>query len=681
MSLATPVYAAEAVDAGTTREVVVTATRTEEEVKAVPSTVEVITQEDIQKLGATDVYSALRLASNLDISSAGMAGHNVMIRGMSTNHTLILIDGKRTAGEDTSVTQNVYAVDRLSLSNIERIEIVRGTASAQYGSDALGGVINIITKKSEKPSVTVGVSTGSESVNNYYHFDFGKQGKFSGTLDMRFSDIRKNMEDGDEGSNYYGPVQDFNFSSTYDLTEDKKLDLTLGYYNEDTKADYADATTSSGAYITSKDKKEWYDFRRYDISLGYSGKTDNGDYLLRTFYSRLDKDNKLYNYRNRFPIIAMPKFDETTGRPIINPTTGRPEMEYTDMENMLGGMYPKYDWDTATYTLWGIEGKNSQQIGDHHLLTFGAEYRRNSVEGTRMGDGGDNVHDVTQSGNGVDITKQYSEKDVTNYAMYVQDEWMPNEKWLVIPSLRYDHDSSFGGELTPKIGATYFIKDNSRFKFNLGKGFKAPTISELYMNMHRAMGPMTVNVYGNPELQPEESTSWDISYEAELNNNWGKLTYFNNDVTNLIDTETINGSLYDACYVNIGKAQINGVELELGRHLNDNWTVKATSNWLDAKNEITDERLENRAENTTTLQLIYDDNNINGYSAVLWQQWASNYRYDDADYDWTTTNFSVNKKFGEGNRIYAGIDNIFDKKIRDINMDGMIWRAGVEFTF
>ena len=172
LGLSSPVYAQDIQN----NNVIVTATRTQEEVKAVPQTVEVITKEDIEQLGATDVYSALRLAANVDVTSAGMAGHNVMIRGMSTNHTLILIDGKRFAGEDTSATQNVYALGRLSLSNIERIEIVRGSASAQYGSDALGGVINIITKKSKEPSVMVGISTGSESINNYYHIDFGKQG-------------------------------------------------------------------------------------------------------------------------------------------------------------------------------------------------------------------------------------------------------------------------------------------------------------------------------------------------------------------------------------------------------------------------------------------------------------------------------------------------------------------------
>lgn len=655
LGLSSPVYAQDIQnnDVIVTPDVVVTATRTQEEVKAVPQTVEVITKEDIEQLGATDVYSALRLAANVDVTSAGMAGHNVMIRGMSTNHTLILIDGKRFAGEDTSATQNVYALGRLSLSNIERIEIVRGSASAQYGSDALGGVINIITKKSKDSSVMVGFSTGSEAINNYYHIDFGKQGNFSSTFDMRFSDVRKNMQTGDEGSNYYGPIQDFNFAGTWDLGNDKEIDLTLGYYNEHTKADYADRYTSTNMQ-TSKDKKEWYDYRRYDYSLGYSGKTDNSDYMIRTFYSRLDKENNLYNYRNNFP---------------------------GQMENNLGSMYPKYDWDKSTYTLWGIEGKNTMQLNDNHLLTFGGEYRQNKVEGTRLSDGGDNVHQVSQIGNGIVSNKYYSDKEINTWAGYIQDEWQVNDKLLVIPSMRYDHDSSFGGEVTPKIGATYFISDNSRIKANWGKGFKAPTISELYMAMHRAMGGQTVNVYGNPDLKPEKSTSWDISFEVEKDNNFGKLTYFNNDVKNLITTKQISSSYYDQSYVNVDEAEIDGVEMEIGRNLDDKWTIKATSNWLDATDKVSGDRLDNRARNMTTLQLLYDDHDDWGYSAILWQQWANKYHYDDNDYNFITTNFVLNKKFGKGNRVYAGVDNIFDKKINDIGLDGMIWRLGAEWTF
>lgn len=661
LSLSVPTYAAETGDKNTdtvkTPDVVVTATRTEEEVKAVPQTVEVITKEKMEQLGATDVYSALRLASNVDVTSAGMAGHNVMIRGMSTNHTLILVDGKRFAGEDTGSTQNVYALGRLSLSNIERIEIVRGSASAQYGSDALGGVINIITKKSEKPSATVGFSTGTDALNNYYHIDFGKQGKFSSTFDARFTDVRKNMHAGDDGSNYYGPIQDFNFSGTYNLGNNKQLDLTLGYYNEHTKADYADSTGVMGL-LTTKDKKEWYDYRRYDYSLGYSGKTDNGDYMIRAFYSRLDKENRLYNNRDTLP-----------------------SMMGMNLEAMFGSLYPKYDWDKSTYTLWGIEGKNTAQINDEHLLTFGGEYRQNKVEGTRLSDGGDNVHQVSQSGNGYTNTKYYSDKDINTWAVYLQDEWMVNDKLLLIPSVRYDHDSSFGGETTPKIGATYFLSDNSRIKANWGKGFKAPTISELYMAMHRSMGGQIVNVYGNPDLKPEKSTSWDISFEAEKDNNFGKVTYYNNDVKNLIDYEQLGDDYYTQRYVNVDRAQINGVELELGRNLDDKWTVKATSNWIDATDKSDGSRLNNRTKNMTTLQLLYDDHDDYGYSAVLWQQWSNDYRYENEDYTFNTTNFAISKKFGEGNRVYAGVDNIFDKKISDIGLDGMVWRLGAEWTF
>lgn len=121
--------------------------------------------------------------------------------------------------------------------------------------------------------------------------------------------------------------------------------------------------------------------------------------------------------------------------------------------------------------------------------------------------------------------------------------------------------------------------------------------------------------------------------------------------------------------------------MEIGRNLDDKWTIKATSNWLDATDKVSGDRLDNRARNMTTLQLLYDDHDNWGYSAILWQQWANKYHYDDNDYNFTTTNFVLNKKFGEGNRVYAGVDNIFDKKISDIGLDGMIWRLGAEWTF
>lgn len=677
-ALALPAFAAAntADSSVKTKDVIVTATRTEEEVKNVPNTVEVITQEDIQKLGATDVYSALRLASNVDVTPAGMAGHNVMIRGMNTNHTLVLIDGKRQAGEDTGNTQNVYALDRISLSNIDRIEIVRGAASAQYGSDALGGVINIITKKSEgKPSITVGASTSTNNINNYYHIDFEKQGKFSGTFDARFSKERKVNDEGSANSNMYGPRQEFNFDGTYDLGNNQNLNLNLGYYNEHSKANYEDAYGTkiiprpTEKVLAVKDKTGYYDYKQYNASLAWSGKTDTQDYMIRAFYSKLKKDNNIYNYRDDFKGML---FASVTG-PVS-----------ADV------LFPKYDFNNSVYVVKGIEGKNSVAIGDKHLLTYGAEFRQSSVEGTNLGERGKNAHDVTQWGNGVYRTKSYSEQSINTWAAYVQDEWTPSDKWLIIPSVRYDHDSTFGGETTPKIGATYFINKNARFKANWGKAFKAPTVSELYMNMEQAMGTMGfVHVLGNSTLQPEESTNWDISLEGELNDSWGKLTYFHNDISNMIHAQVFtnpNDAGIWSQYQNIREATVKGVELELGHHINKHLTFKINSNWTDAMNETDNERIDGVAKNMTTAQLIYDDLKPMGISAMLWEQWTSNYWYSDGnsgykDYTFSTTNFVVNKKFGENRRIYAGVDNLFNKKIDNIYLDGRVWRVGAEWKF
>ena len=654
-ALALPAYAADGSDAVTTKDVVVTATKTEAEVKAVPQAVEVITKEDISRLGANDVLTALSLADNLNLSRAGMTGNAVSLRGMDTTHTLILVDGKRYAAEDTSQTENVYALQRLNVSDIDRIEIVRGPSSSLYGSDAMGGVINIITKVPEKAGGTIGAVTGTYNTAEYFNFDTGKKGRWSATFDGRLDNRRAinryehsvsqtgSVTDGYNRS-MYGMRRNFHLGSTYDFENqnNNKLRFDIDYMNEDLRSDFADTKSASGRLTYNKDKREWYHNEQKGFSVEYTGQTDRNQYQIRSYYNQLEKHSNLINPR---PSLGMP------------------------MEMILGGMFPKTDMDYAKYKTWVTEAKDTMFIGDNHNLTFGGEYRQLDYEGTRLGGSlaGDN--------------KKVTEKDVNSYAGYVEDMWQVNDKLLLIPSVRFEHNDQFGSEVTPKIGATYNINNNWRFKANYGKGYKAPTLSQLYMEMHRAMGGQTVNVYGNPDLQPETSYSYDFSIEADKGANFGKLTYFNNRVTNLIDTESINNSDYDARYVNIGKAQINGIEAELGRHLNDRWTVKVTHNYLDATNKNSGERLNNRARNTTTLQLIYDDHKDNGISAVLWDQFASDYRYNDEDYTYNTFNFSINKKWNKEFSTYAGIDNIFDKKVDDLYIDGRLWRVGAEWKF
>lgn len=637
-AMAMPAYAAAADTAQAdtqnllSKDVVVTATRTEAEIKTVPNTVEVITADDIQKLGATDVYSALRLADNIQIMNTSTGfGHRVSMRGMASNQTLILVNGQRTAIEDTATTQNLLALDRINVNTIERIEIVRGAASAQYGSDALAGVINIITKKSTgKPSVTVGATTGTTNMQNYYHIDLGKQGKFSGVFDMDFSKDRQWMEHNVSGlpiKNLQGPKQNYRFSGTYELGKDKNLNLDLGYYKDKLTGDWSHKEYNTGAWggiIRLQDAK--LETERRDASLSLTGKNKKDDYMVRTFYSKMDKFRFL-------PYTALAK------------ETG----------------------ETNAYSVWGIEAKNSHKINGSHTLTYGKEYDRYLVEGVNFGKSGDNG------------------KDVNTYAAYIQDEWLAGNKWIIIPAVRYDKHSEFGSKTTPHLGVTYLLNDNNRFKANWGKGFKAPTVNELYMD-YTHMGVLTM---GNPDLQPEETTNWDVSYEGEWGKTFGKVTYFHNTIDNMISTHSVSGMRGVSEYYNIdGTTKTHGIELTLGRNLSKRWDIKATSNWTSASNKSASAAssahgVDGIADNITTLQLTYDDHKTSGYNFTIWEQWVNNYYESDSNdkYTYNTLNFVVNRKFNDRFRLFAGVDNIFDKKIDEIYLDGRIWRAGMEYRF
>ena len=111
-------------------DVVVTASRTEQSVKEAPASVEIVTREDIDRLGAETLAQALALTVGLDVTENGMVGNQAALRGMSTNQTLILIDGRRIRTEDTSQTANYYGLQRINMDDVERIEIVRGSVSS-----------------------------------------------------------------------------------------------------------------------------------------------------------------------------------------------------------------------------------------------------------------------------------------------------------------------------------------------------------------------------------------------------------------------------------------------------------------------------------------------------------------------------------------------------------------------
>lgn len=659
-------------------EVVVTATRTENDVKKVPASTQVITQEDIKRGGATSVRNALSMYANIfQKSKVRGGGHDIIIRGMETKHSLVMVNGRRISNEaDASGLGNAMSLDRININDVEKIEIVRGPSSALYGSEAMGGVLNIITKPSKEQTLLTGLEHTSEDTSHWWHADTGRIGNFSMTLDARFNKINRSMLDTATESDPYGTAQTYNASLNYYVNDHSYVNAYMDYYSQHLKTDMGTPamkpitlTTSSGkmslsgqAMLEGTGSKA---FKQKNYGISWNGKTDKNDWQIQAYMSKFN-------------------WSTTSSTKVLGsiPPAG--------MEGMFNYLLQKkntYDFNHDEHNMWAIEGRDSLRVNDHHRVTFGAEYVKDKVAGTGLGSNGDGVHSITENGK----TKSSSEKTLSSYAAYLQDE-IEYGKWFIVPAIRYDHHSAYGSHTSPKIGVTYNATDHFRIKANYGDGFKAPSVSQLYYDLDMEMGRGNwVHLTGNPNLKPEKSKSWDLGVEVEFGKGYGSLTYFDNDVDNLIASipkgKDSNGHKLHR-YENVNKARIKGLENTLGYRFNDTLEFKVTSTLLDAKDTSAGKDLTQRARLSQIYQLIYDDHKDTGWSAVLWNQ--LDYKFvtgkaweggESVKKSYSLTNFSLTRKVNKDTRVYGSVQNIFDKKDEDCDLDGRFWSIGWEHKF
>ncbi|WP_303295632.1 TonB-dependent receptor plug domain-containing protein, partial [Phascolarctobacterium faecium] len=600
--------------------VVVTATKTELTQKENPRSVEVITKEDIQNTGAISVRDALRTATNIDIVSVNHGGgENISIRGGDTDGVLILVNGRRVAGENYFMSQgsNAYALDRLNLSNVDHIEILRGPASAIYGSGAMSGVINIITKKSEKPEFSVGVATGTNEMSNYYHYDTGKNGKVSVNFDVNFSKLRN--IDSKAGKNLlHGPKQAYNLNLDYEMDENNNLNLMLDYAKDNLETRMRDFSVSSSAPDDLKYPITSFTSERKTIALTYDGKNSNSDYSLSASYSQLNRD------------------------PYAADTPGTNEKKYKS---------------------WNIEARDTIRTSDNNKLIFGGEYRGDKAS-------------IYSGDNTVKNTDQYS--------LYLYDEYRVDNKLLLTPAIRYDYHKSFGSHTSPNLGATYFISDKSRFKANYGTSYRAPSVDELYGAFTHGGIWGGMAIVGNPDLKPEKSKGWEISYEQEFGDTTSaKLTYFDNKKEDAISykIEMASPSQMGKFY-NIDSTSSKGVEFEIKHDFGKGFTLVGNYNWLDSVDDTTGERLNYNARNTYMAKLMWTEPIKKEWNITAWNKWYTDFQYDsDTVYSVNTFNFTVTKRWGDKYRVFAGIDNVFNKDLSDMGYYGRLWRVGAEMKF
>ncbi len=622
-------FSAESAPTMQTDTVVVTATRTEQLLEDVSASMQIFTQEYIKKIGATSVTDVLRTVQGVQL------GKKLGLRGMPSEGTTILINGRRPAGELKMGTGANRTTDRVDINRIERIEVLSGPSSALYGSTT-GGVINIITKKSSEPSVTAGIEGGNMKLRNYYSVDSGKVGKFDFLADISIAQNLPNndwrIDDPDTGFGEYDTSANGSefFGSVvigYDFNDDHRLTLSGDYFNEDYYTAYAGADRNGNpSYGETFEKAE-----RYSASLIYDGSVGDHMYSFGLSYGGLT--------------------------------------EFLDRAD-----------DANVYQTFTADFQDTWFINDQHLLTFGAEIKSETAY----------VKD-----SGIDVEE-------TSFAFYVQDEMrFFDETLIIIPALRYDNFESWGGNWSPKIGAVWKFHPDHRLKANFGLGFRAPQVDELYRNsLHNGDNPKesisgkgktSYGYIGNPDLEPERSTSWDIGYEGGYDNmNWG-VTYFHNNINNLIGgwdwIDTPRGG-YDGYFTfeQTAMARTQGVEAAFSIDFLEYFSFGINYTWLDARDVETGYFLDNMAEHTIRLKLDFVQPDW-GTTASIWTETADTF-YTNSELGeataFTTVNVSVRQKILEHCTVFASATNIFNvmgSMGSYYDVDPMEWKAGIEVTF
>lgn len=663
---------------------VVTATRTAMTVKETPSTVEIVDSKKLEQTQAKTLHDALKGALGVNVFNDFQGRSNVSIRGSESRHVLIMVDGKRLGGEAAYNSANAWDVDRIRMEDVERVEIIRGPAGALYGSDAMGGVINVITKTPDKTTADVNYEYGwyEDGKGAGYKGNLylqGAEGNYSYKINAGLNKNRPYLDPKGSGDsmNFYGKQQPLSLNVGYKFDNGNELSVDFSKIKEDNQK----STTSTTVMVPGKvwqDKVQtiYNDNKRTDYAITYKGSDDKQDWMFRAYKSVFDK-----NYKN-----------QNNTRMTMRGKPGKWTLQD-----------PKID--TVKRTLSVIEGKDTFNLSDKNKLTAGFEYRKDQSEGTRLKKPNTSLAD----GNAHDA---YDKAAINYLAAYVQDEFRPDDKWLIIPSVRFDHSDQFSNKLTSNLAATYNAADDVRVKAVVGQGYKTPTVNELYhfWEMYAQVGKNEGEFYvGNPDLKPEKS----LSYELAIEKDWGDKTtvhfgLFRNELKDMIqefDTgmkTTDNPTLYPGIgkdrimtYKNIPEATMQGAELSASHKLAKDIYLNLGYTFLDAKDKTEGTRLIDTSKHQLTFGVSYQPENIYAWDVSFDLVSNFNYYYRDNErstmkdpvYDtknFTIANIMTSRYLNKDTKIYLGIDNISNHQnfgnFADGNL-GRLYRVGMEYKF
>ena len=524
-------------------QVVVTATRSEKALKDAPVITQVITAKDISNRGITNVQDVLAQdIPGLEFQRGGF-GSDIKMQGLEAKNILILIDGERMAGESGG---NVD-YSRLNTDNIERIEIVKGAASALYGSQAMGGVINIITKKSKKKwEVSAGARWAQMNEVNYPDLQ-NDDDKYESKKNLDLQNLNVNAAIG-FNLKWISGRTDFTAKSFDGYQLYDKVGITKDYINIDTVIYNAMNPFPTGI----NGYKDYSIQQRIDVPISKKMNLQlKGSYYNHDEYDFVP-DNVFQNFEdysyggkldyaisNKYSLIASYHYDNYR------------KFDY----------YEKLGEKEVNYRNIFINPKliGSAKIGKHQEFTSGVEYLSESLM------------------TGLFAGNANTEKNNNTSIFFLQDDVNFNKHWNLIAGARVDNHTAFGAHFSPKLSGMY-KKKSWAFRANYAKGFRSPSLKELYMDWPIAW----FTIKGDENLKPETNNYFSGSVEYTKGFINTSVTAYYNKLENKIDGIWQNGqTVYQ--YVNVSEAELSGLELMAQMRIHKHFLLSGAYSYLRDK--------------------------------------------------------------------------------------------------
>jgi len=528
-------------------EVVVTGTRTEKIHQNVPVTTEIISKKDINDSGTMDLGELLNQRAGVAVTSSVEGGAVVNLMGIDSRYILILVDGQPI----TCKFNNRVSLEQIPTSIIEKIEIIKGPNSSLYGSEAMGGVINVITGK-QVHGLTASVRL------------------------RQSGDMTTMLINGEE--QFFGPQ---NGNQT-------NLQTNLGYGNKTVAGrlnlDYTFAQPNDIATHISVDK-----INRFSL----------GSELTYSINSQIKLHSKynLYHSLEESHSSAMNAATKLNRNNLLTDISYKPHPKLEIQAiGRWADYYRHYDqirpWNVATKI---YESRDTTTADDLEFELIGIYSKGNSTLNVGFEQG---VTSYAGKRRGV------GDHSMTTSSMYGQLEFSPFTKTILVLGTRWDDNDEITPVISPRLAAMYALTERWKLRAAYGRGYRQPSFMERYIDWYHA--GIGYSVLGNSNLKPERSAGGNIGVEYYHPGEYQvSLMVYYTKFSDMIDDFIYAPNVFS--YRNINEVRYKGFEFQNRWKISNQWLASWSYNFVDNRNVETDSLLSNTQPHTGNVRLSYQD--------------------------------------------------------------------------